>query len=153
MSERTKEPWRVMGPCAQWETARIFSGARYIGSIGNSDETESETRANADRIVSCVNACAGMEDPELEIGEIQTQLQEALAAIENQKDFISALKAQRDELLAKENTACFRECQLVEALKAYINKYGPGYSSTDTLAYDNAAGVLAAIANAEKDKP
>ena len=100
MSEHTKEPWRVMGSCAQWEMARIFSGARYIGSIGNSDETESETRANADRIVSCVNACAGMEDPELEIGEIQTKLQEALAAIENQKDFISALKAQRDELLA-----------------------------------------------------
>jgi len=128
MNERTKEPWRVMGPCAQWETARIFSGARYIGSIGNSDETESETRANADRIVSCVNACAGMEAPD---------------------EYISSLRAQRDELLAVANRHAFRECQLVETLKAYIAKYGPGYSCTDRLAYDNAIGVLAAIASAE----
>lgn len=62
-------------------------------------------------------------------------------------------KAQRDELLAAANRYEFRELQLVEALKAYIGKYGPGYSCTDKLAYDNAIGVLAAIANAEKDKP
>ena len=92
MSEHTKEPWRVMGPCAQWETARIFTGSRYIGSIGNIDETESETRANADRIVSCVNACARMNDPATDI---------------------STLKAQRDELLAaakayQELSVCYR---------------------------------------------
>ena len=72
---------------------------------------------------------------------------------ENPYTTIAALKAQRDELLAAANRYEFRELQLVEAFKAYIDKYGPGYSSTDSLAYDNATGVLAAIANAEKDKP
>ena len=105
MSEHTKEPWRVMGPCAQWETARIFSGARYIGSIGNSDETESETRANADRIVSCVNACAGMEDPATDI---------------------SALKAQRDELLAEvEEWRAIKAAYLIE-YAARPNGFRPG---------------------------
>lgn len=59
------------------------------------------------------------------------------------------LRAHRDELLAVANRHAFRECQLVETLKAYIAKYGPGYSCTDRLAYDNAIGVLAAIADAE----
>ena len=68
-------------------------------------------------------------------------------------ELIATLKAQRDELLAAANRYEFRELQLVEALKAYIAKYGPGYSCTDRLAYDNAIGVLAAIAIAEKDKP
>ena len=82
MSEHTKEPWRVMWPCAQWETARLFSGARYIGSIGNSDEAELETRANADRIVSCVNACAGMDDPATDIAALKAQRDELLAALQ-----------------------------------------------------------------------
>ena len=70
-----------------------------------------------------------------------------------QESCIATLKAQRDELLAAANRYEFRELQLVEALKAYIDKYGPGYSCTDRLAYDNAIGVLAAIDNAEKGKP
>ena len=76
-----------------------------------------------------------------------------IAVVEKMGREISALKAQRDELLAVANRHAFRECQLVETLKAYIAKYGPGYSCTDRLAYDNAIGVLAAIDNAEKDKP
>jgi len=63
------------------------------------------------------------------------------------------IQAQRDELLAAANRYEFRELQLVGALMAYIDKYGPGYSCTDRLAYDNATGVLAAIANAVKYKP
>ena len=76
-----------------------------------------------------------------------------IAVVEKTGREISALKAQRDELLAVANRHAFRECQLVETLKAYIDKYGPGYSCTDRLAYDNAIWVLAAIANAEKGKP
>ena len=72
---------------------------------------------------------------------------------EDYAEELATLKSQRDELLAAANRSAFRECQLVEAFKAYIDKYGPGYSSTDSLAYDNATGVLAAIANAEKGKP
>ena len=72
---------------------------------------------------------------------------------ENPYTTIATLRAQRDELLAVANRHAFRECQLVEALKAYIDKYGPGYSCTDRLAYDNATGILSAIANAEKGKP
>ena len=72
-----------------------------------------------------------------------------IAVVEKMGREISALRAQRDELLAVANRHAFRECQLVETLKAYIAKYRPGYSCTDSMAYDNAIGVLAAIANAE----
>lgn len=73
-------------------------------------------------------------------------------AVDSLANYTATLKAQRNELLAERDKLLFHESQLVESLKSYMNKYGPGYSCTDTLAYDNATGVLAAIANAEKDK-
>lgn len=86
MSEHTKEPWSVIAPSAKHECARIFAGTRYLGSIGNSDETEAQTVANARRIVACVNACEGIPTSQLERA---TPYDTALF-----------FKAQRDELLA-----------------------------------------------------
>jgi len=39
----------------------------------------------------------------------------------------------------------FREDRLIEAFERYISQYGPGYSSTDTRAFDDAKAILAAV--------
>ena len=67
-------------------------------------------------------------------------------------DSYATLKSERDELLAERARLFFHERQLAESLKSYMHKYGPGYSSTDCLAYDNARGVLDAIAKIEGAK-
>ena len=41
----------------------------------------SRTSANAARIVTCVNACAGMEDPAAEIDELRRQRDELLGLV------------------------------------------------------------------------
>lgn len=83
-------------------------------------------------------------------GEYEYRGAMALEAFDRICTALLDLKAQRDGLLAERDKLLFHESQLVESLKSYMNKYGPGYSCTDTLAYDNATGVLAAIANVEK---
>lgn len=55
--------------------------------------SEEEMRANARRIVACVNACAGMSDPETEIAELKAD--NANMA----RDWLNCQK-QRDALLA-----------------------------------------------------
>lgn len=45
------------------------------------DDWNAEQRANASRIVTCVNACAGMADPAAEITELKRQRYELLAAL------------------------------------------------------------------------
>ena len=45
------------------------------------DDWNSEQRANASRIVTCVNACAGMEDPVAEIDELKRQRDELLDSL------------------------------------------------------------------------
>lgn len=134
MSKHTKEPW-VQGDCSRnmiyaWKgQVLVFTDDGYRIIVSCNQNYPEEAEANARRIVACVNACAGMDDPEKEV---------------------ATLKVHRDELLAERDKLLFHESQLVESLKSYMNKYGPGYSCTDTLAYDNATGVLAAIANVEK---
>ena len=44
--------------------------------------------ANAARIVTCVNACAGMEDPAAEIDELKRQRDELLEALNMARDYI-----------------------------------------------------------------
>ena len=39
----------------------------------------------------------------------------------------------------------FREDRLIEVFERYISQYGPGYSSTDTRAFDDAKAILAAV--------
>ena len=45
------------------------------------DDWNAEQRANAARIIDCVNACAGMEDPAAEIAELKRQRDELLAVL------------------------------------------------------------------------
>ena len=45
------------------------------------DDWNAEQRANANRIVTCVNACAGMADPAAEIAELKRQRDELLGIV------------------------------------------------------------------------
>ena len=45
------------------------------------DDWNAEQRANANRIVTCVNACAGMADPAAEIAELKRQRDELLGLV------------------------------------------------------------------------
>lgn len=47
-AKHTPGPWSVVKPQDERvQQFRIFSNRKYIGSIGNSDETVAETKANA----------------------------------------------------------------------------------------------------------
>lgn len=45
------------------------------------DDWNTEQRANANRIVTCINACAGMTDPAAEIAELKRQRDELLGIV------------------------------------------------------------------------
>lgn len=77
MSKHTQEPW-----------AHAPEG--MIVSLAPDTQPEDAVVANikpkdARRIVTCVNACAGMADPAAEIAELNRQRDELLAALEDIK--------------------------------------------------------------------
>ena len=78
--KHTPEPWEAYYGCVIAESeqgitinggtgkeAREYYGGNLIG--------ESISDANADRIVACVNACAGMEDPAAEIAALRAEVE------------------------------------------------------------------------------
>ena len=80
--EHTKGPWEILPEehdkpyirirgtklGGRYKIANVL-GANYEGALASESE---ETRANAKRIVDCVNACEGMKDPEGEIQAIKS---------------------------------------------------------------------------------
>jgi hypothetical protein len=77
--EHTKEPWRYGEDNDGWYVA---CGSEQLGYA--------LSEANARRIVACVNACAGIDDPEAWINNARFHSHET----------VSAIVKQRDELLA-----------------------------------------------------
>ena len=75
MSKHTPEPW-------EFESEPQYC-SEIIGSNGDSVCTfvEDPSCVDVDRILSCVNACAGMADPAAEIAELKRQRDELLAAL------------------------------------------------------------------------
>ena len=70
MSEYTPEPWRV-GRYHYSDVVECQSGNILLSKT---EELDNATGiANARRIVACVNACAGMADPEAEIARIRAE--------------------------------------------------------------------------------
>lgn len=63
------------------------------------DDWNAEQRANAKRIVTCVNACAGMEDPAEEIAELKRQRDELLAVLNYARDYLGDIPARGVVLL------------------------------------------------------
>ncbi len=66
--EHTKEPWSV----GELITKNIIGGDDIIVTCLETETGDNETNAN--RIVACVNACAGMKNPVEEIAELKKQI-------------------------------------------------------------------------------
>ena len=85
MSKHTPEPW-------EFESEPQYC-SEIIGSNGDSVCTfvEDPSGVDVDRILSCVNACAGMADPAAEIAELKRQRDELLAALNLARDYVGCL--------------------------------------------------------------
>lgn len=69
-----------------------------IARVEGDNISRDEEKANARRIVACVNACAGMEDPAVEIAELRKAvkvLAEYVAGIEGSATFSQVCEMQR----------------------------------------------------------
>lgn len=86
MSKHTPEPWVATGRAIKRDNG--FSYGEIIANVlgGKTSgpffvQSYDECEANAIRIVGCVNACAGMEDPAAEIDELKRQRDELFSVI------------------------------------------------------------------------
>ena len=78
MSKHTPEPWYWHENDSYCEINSERDG-QIADSCASSCLGDIDLgRANASRIVTCVNACAGMEDPAAEIAELKRQRDELL---------------------------------------------------------------------------
>ena len=68
--KHTKEPWGVGRPSPNGQQV-IGNGKGMMIAIANPTSTQGEVNANAERIVACVNACAGITNDALEKGLIK----------------------------------------------------------------------------------
>jgi hypothetical protein len=75
-----------------------ISGSDAVDYYGGHLIAESVTPSNARRIVACVNACAGMEDPAAEIARLQAENDELDEQCTKRILEIYKLRAERDEL-------------------------------------------------------
>ncbi|SIR65592.1 hypothetical protein SAMN05880558_1249 [Aeromonas sp. RU39B] len=87
MSQHTPEPW-VIDDRAGLST-NFYQDDTAGSIIGSCEEYKfayrslDERKANARRIVECVNACAGMDDPEQEIQSLKAGNEKLAAAVED----------------------------------------------------------------------
>lgn len=103
MSEHTKEPWKYyeleddrFGVKIPREKKTRYGAEPYAVIGGFEPEDRNEMKANARRIVACVNACAGIDDPELWVAQMMFMDSDHSASLE----IIEELRQQRDDLLA-----------------------------------------------------
>ena len=109
MSElkHTPEPWRVI--MADDPDAYMLYGdtGDCIAEMPSPDRQGVE-HSNPYRIVACVNACAGMEDPEKEITKLRADQQVLVDALERidigEDDYLSIVREALAKVQAKEAT-------------------------------------------------
>jgi hypothetical protein len=94
MSKHTPEPWYVVNgeyiyrrPQKElYEFGGQVAGDKPLAICNkgwyDQDSDGFPLRANAERIVACVNACAGMEDPQSEIQQLRSERDELMKALE-----------------------------------------------------------------------
>jgi hypothetical protein len=71
--KHTKEPWCLRGVNIDSDNSDVSVGCCYkTHSVG---QTPKSALANAKRIIACVNACAGMEEPAMEIPALKAELE------------------------------------------------------------------------------
>jgi hypothetical protein len=83
-TKHTPEPWAVDsggdGGCEIWSP----SSGNMDNIIGSEDTDDPQWEADARRIVACVNACAGIEDPGAELARLRRVEQAARALCAHQ---------------------------------------------------------------------
>ena len=101
MSKHTPEPWKLWGDKeAVVMDCPLHSKHGFIAVMAcNEDVSAKTSSANAKRIVTCVNACAGMSDPAAEIAELKRQRDELLAALNYARDYLGDIPARGMVLL------------------------------------------------------
>jgi hypothetical protein len=71
MSKHTPEPWEINEDQSHDGIFNVCSAnGEYICTVWGIHDNG---RSNADRIVACVNACAGMDDPQAEIARLKAR--------------------------------------------------------------------------------
>lgn len=81
--KHTKEPWRISDD-PDYPEAVILTDETIIAdaNIFGANSSKKKNMANAKRIVECVNACAGIENP-LDLRRQRDELREALETLLN----------------------------------------------------------------------
>jgi len=106
MQKHTQEPWLIGGTGSEHQIYVKQDGApvHIIQVLGDITQP-AEDRANAARIVECVNACEGIDKPSAFIPTMRRELKdirEAIGADENESTFdeVERLLSIRNSLLA-----------------------------------------------------
>lgn len=77
----TKEPWVVGHGYEQSKPGIYIAASRGIGTVVCSTDKELREQ-DAERIVTCVNACAGLHNPEENIGALVVATESLIAEAE-----------------------------------------------------------------------
>lgn len=75
----TFQTWDIIGVDSPMRIAEVGFRANpdeRVGTDWGPTQRMSEAIANRDRIVACVNACAGMADPAAEINQLRSRIEE-----------------------------------------------------------------------------
>lgn len=82
-TKHTAEPWSIHNNIGRKSETGIIADAApcIIATMSNADVWPLEAQANAQRIVSCVNSLAGIEEPEKTAPEMVEALRQASFAI------------------------------------------------------------------------
>lgn len=96
-TKHTPEPWKI----GKDDSKHLWSDHTHLGMMfGHSTKLETD-EANAKRIVECVNACSGMENPTKNFQELTSELNRWRHKFSNtQLEKLQELKQQRDDLIA-----------------------------------------------------
>ena len=108
MTSHTKEPWRP------------FDGAKFAMLTKDGICSDEEAEANARRIFTCVNACAGISNELLDAGPIvEIAGQMAKRVSDSEKDAlrqrVSELEDRIANAVAEEREACAKICDFYDA--------------------------------------
>jgi len=87
--KHTKEPWK----CDKYNNVNDANG-RTIKVQGFALSGGSETWANSQRIVACINACTGLTNEQLESGYIQELIQFKNNSLKMIDGFVDSIKIQ-----------------------------------------------------------
>lgn len=75
------QSWDILAADSEREIARVLWSAGHESCAWGAVLDKQLAEANRDRIVACVNACAGMEDPAAEIAQLRSRTADLEASL------------------------------------------------------------------------